>query len=207
MTSLPSPLRPLPEEPLRLLTSEDPLFQADLSLSALGGAINHVAWTGGKPASKERSGSDLTKPRTPFCFRPTLASDSLKIYSKQGKRNFVFLVWGKRKEGIFGNHPIRCVDLQMNRKEWIAASSKFEMDRKYSRLVVNLKRVSVRHTVRHKPHGIVRHEFRTKARQVFNRNRKPQISKSSSRAPPSYRYHPATACITRHLSILHPSSP
>jgi hypothetical protein len=80
--SPPSPLRPLPEEPLQLLTSEDPLFQADLSLPVLG-AINQVAWTGGKPASKERSGSDLTEPRTPFCFRPTLASDCLKICSKQ----------------------------------------------------------------------------------------------------------------------------
>jgi hypothetical protein len=49
----------------------------------IGGIINQVAWTGGKPTSTMRSGSDLTEPRTPFCFRPTSASDSLKIYSRQ----------------------------------------------------------------------------------------------------------------------------
>jgi hypothetical protein len=49
----------------------------------IGGVINKVAWTGGKPTSIERKGTDLTEPRTPFCFRPTSASDSLKIYSKQ----------------------------------------------------------------------------------------------------------------------------
>jgi hypothetical protein len=49
----------------------------------MGGVINKVAWTGGKPSSIERKGTDLNEPRTPFCFRPTSASDSLKIYSKQ----------------------------------------------------------------------------------------------------------------------------
>jgi hypothetical protein len=49
----------------------------------IGGVINQVAWTGGKPTSNERRVTDLTEPRTPFCFRPTSASDSLKIYSKQ----------------------------------------------------------------------------------------------------------------------------
>jgi hypothetical protein len=48
-----------------------------------GGVINKVAWTGGKPTSIDRKGTNLTEPRTPYCFRPTSASDSLKIYSKQ----------------------------------------------------------------------------------------------------------------------------
>jgi hypothetical protein len=41
-----------------------------------------------------------------------------------GKKKFLFLVWGKRKEGVFGNRPIRCVDRQMDRKQQIA-NSKF----------------------------------------------------------------------------------
>jgi hypothetical protein len=46
--------------------------------------INKVAWTGGKPTWIKPKGSDLTKPRTPFCFRPTSSAlDSLKICLKQ----------------------------------------------------------------------------------------------------------------------------
>jgi hypothetical protein len=48
-----------------------------------GGVINKVAWTGGKPTSIDRKGTNLTEPRTPCCFRPASASDSLKICSKQ----------------------------------------------------------------------------------------------------------------------------
>jgi hypothetical protein len=49
----------------------------------VGGVINGVAWTGGKPTSDARDGTDLTEPRTPYCLRPTSAAGSLKIYSKQ----------------------------------------------------------------------------------------------------------------------------
>lgn len=49
----------------------------------IGGVIAGIAWTGGKPKSVERDESELSEPRTPFCFRPISAGDGLKVYSKQ----------------------------------------------------------------------------------------------------------------------------
>jgi hypothetical protein len=66
------------------VTSDPPLsLPSGPAPPRVGGVISQVAWTGGKPTSENRSKTDLTEPRTPFCFRPTSASDSLKIYSKQ----------------------------------------------------------------------------------------------------------------------------
>jgi hypothetical protein len=61
----------------------------------VGGVINKVAWTGGKPTFEDRSQSELTEPRTPFCFRPTSASDSLKIYSKQTEVHSATRLFGR----------------------------------------------------------------------------------------------------------------
>jgi hypothetical protein len=50
----------------------------------VGGTQNGVPWTGGEPKTTDRKqGSKNPRPYTPFCFRPTSASESLKVYEKQ----------------------------------------------------------------------------------------------------------------------------
>jgi hypothetical protein len=48
----------------------------------IGGVLNGVAWTGGKP-NKLRKGTDLVGPRTPYSSRPTKAAEAVRIYAKQ----------------------------------------------------------------------------------------------------------------------------
>ena len=73
-------LPPLPDTPPRPATT---ITMTETIKPRIGGVIAGIAWTGGKPKSVERDESELSEPRTPFCFRPISAGDGLKVYSKQ----------------------------------------------------------------------------------------------------------------------------
>jgi hypothetical protein len=68
--------------------SQEPTVTTGTTTSSIvsplvGGTQNGVPWTGGEPKSTDRKGSKNPRPYTPFCFRPTSASESLKVYEKQ----------------------------------------------------------------------------------------------------------------------------
>ena len=95
----------------------------------IGGVMNGVAWTGGKPTSGNRDATELTEPRTPYCLRPTSASGSFKVYAKQTEVDFEGGLFGRTDPlSVFENKFLDHLEKTgMDSLPWMIVPGKTEM--------------------------------------------------------------------------------
>jgi hypothetical protein len=95
----------------------------------IGGVVNGVAWTGGKPTSGARDASELTEPRTPCCLRPTSANGSFKVHAKQTEVSFEGGLFGRTDPlSVFENKFLDHMETTgMDSLPWMIVPGKTEL--------------------------------------------------------------------------------
>jgi hypothetical protein len=106
----------------------DDVIPKAVEFPRVGGVLNGVAWTGGRPTSDDRDKSaDLTEPRIPYCLRPKVASGSLKIYAKQTEVHSETHLFGRADPLSIFENMVLLEKTGMDSFPWMKVSSRDEL--------------------------------------------------------------------------------